>query len=349
MNCNIIRDLLPLYAENMVSQESRELIEDHLGTCPQCEQVLKELEKLPKIPPDIELDGLKRVKARIQKKRVLTAVAAVLTVVSVLVTCVIFMMTPIYLTAKQAIEGIELRENGSLAIDCSSGIMGHGSFDLFDEESEFHLCHTTRYDYWRGKLSDPGLESMSAEEQRAYIQENIREGETYQQARDRILHIRVLWGVWKSDDNLPYPDSVQNSADREWLYLSSERDIWYVNPGNPYRNTLIWDGSPIESNGVPDNDINSVYLILFAACVLLTGGCFLLAGKRSGRNWEVLRTCALLTFSTAVAILLTTGGNLVTLVSCARYKWPGMIVCESITLTLTLLTWRRLQLLNKCF
>ncbi len=34
--CNIVRDLLPLYIENMASEESREFIEAHLSKCPEC-------------------------------------------------------------------------------------------------------------------------------------------------------------------------------------------------------------------------------------------------------------------------------------------------------------------------
>ena len=34
--CNIVRDLLPLYIENMVSAESAQFVEAHLSKCPEC-------------------------------------------------------------------------------------------------------------------------------------------------------------------------------------------------------------------------------------------------------------------------------------------------------------------------
>ena len=34
--CGIVRDLLPLYIENMVSEDSREFIEEHLSRCAEC-------------------------------------------------------------------------------------------------------------------------------------------------------------------------------------------------------------------------------------------------------------------------------------------------------------------------
>lgn len=48
--CEIIRDLLPLYADDVVSDASREIIEDHLPDCPDCREYLKKLR-------DSELEG----------------------------------------------------------------------------------------------------------------------------------------------------------------------------------------------------------------------------------------------------------------------------------------------------
>lgn len=36
MNCDIIRDLLPLYADDVCSQASRQMVESHLDTCESC-------------------------------------------------------------------------------------------------------------------------------------------------------------------------------------------------------------------------------------------------------------------------------------------------------------------------
>ena len=43
LDCEVIRDLLPLYAENMVSEKSRALTEEHLAECEPCRQYLQAL------------------------------------------------------------------------------------------------------------------------------------------------------------------------------------------------------------------------------------------------------------------------------------------------------------------
>lgn len=42
--CNVIHDLLPLYAENLVSDESRQLIEEHLAICEDCRTMLRRMQ-----------------------------------------------------------------------------------------------------------------------------------------------------------------------------------------------------------------------------------------------------------------------------------------------------------------
>ena len=36
LSCGVIRDLLPLYAENLAGEESRQLVEEHLADCEAC-------------------------------------------------------------------------------------------------------------------------------------------------------------------------------------------------------------------------------------------------------------------------------------------------------------------------
>lgn len=50
MTCDVIRDLIPLYEEDLCSQASRELVEAHVETCADCRALL--LDKIGFAPPD---------------------------------------------------------------------------------------------------------------------------------------------------------------------------------------------------------------------------------------------------------------------------------------------------------
>ncbi len=44
-DCEIIRDLLPLYVDDICSEKSRELVDEHLRECPECGELLTRLHK----------------------------------------------------------------------------------------------------------------------------------------------------------------------------------------------------------------------------------------------------------------------------------------------------------------
>lgn len=344
ITCNIIKDLLPLYAEDMVSEDSKALVDAHLCSCDSCTKELAELKKAPKVPVEVETTSLKRVEDTIRKRKMLTAVTAVLTLAAVLVTGTIFLITPVYPTARQAIEGVELREDGGLAIDYASGIMGYGSTSFGSEDDEFIWCHTTRYDWLRSRLFGPKLSKMTQEELERYVQNNAREEESFQQAWDRILNIHLEYGTWKTPNGSYFPNNL--TGDWELVSTTADKNVWYVNPHNPSSNTLVWNGAHKETDGIP-SWISDTYLILFGCCVFLAAVLLLTTRNRNGRNWELLRCFAVLAASAAVSILLVTSGNLITTGNMASYKWPQMIICESVTLTLTALMWWKLYQTNK--
>lgn len=43
IGCSVIQDLLPLYADGCLSEESRNLIEEHIGECPECQKMCLEM------------------------------------------------------------------------------------------------------------------------------------------------------------------------------------------------------------------------------------------------------------------------------------------------------------------
>lgn len=44
-DCDVIRDLLPLYADDACSAASRAVVEEHLGECPECSEMLQRLKE----------------------------------------------------------------------------------------------------------------------------------------------------------------------------------------------------------------------------------------------------------------------------------------------------------------
>jgi len=73
MECNIVRDLLPLYMDDLCSDETAKLLEEHLKECVNCRQMLESLKKeldlnVQKEDWERELLPLKKIHAKLRRK-----------------------------------------------------------------------------------------------------------------------------------------------------------------------------------------------------------------------------------------------------------------------------------------
>ena len=87
MNCYVVKDLLPNYIDELVSEETEKDITEHLKNCPKC-QILYEQMKAPIAPVPIKTDGkeinfLKKIKAKTIRS-IAIGVAAIIIVFGVL-------------------------------------------------------------------------------------------------------------------------------------------------------------------------------------------------------------------------------------------------------------------------
>ncbi len=79
ITCNVIGDLLPLYADDVVSEDTKGLVEGHLAECEECAEKYAQMKR--EIDEDIRLkaaeaerSALLAAKKKIRKKRIITAI-----------------------------------------------------------------------------------------------------------------------------------------------------------------------------------------------------------------------------------------------------------------------------------
>ncbi|MCI8507372.1 MAG: zf-HC2 domain-containing protein [Lachnospiraceae bacterium] len=74
-NCNIIKDLLPSYMEDICSADSRELIEEHLNECRECRNLMEMItatEIVSEKTSDGQIDYMKKVREDYTKKNIIS-------------------------------------------------------------------------------------------------------------------------------------------------------------------------------------------------------------------------------------------------------------------------------------
>lgn len=150
MNCDIIKDLLPLYCDGVCSGETSRAVEEHLTTCPTCRTLLDEMRRETVMPEPIQTQAKQEAKVLQGVKRKFSLRRRL----SVLAVALVAMVTLVVLTASSDIENPIPYQEGmvtaKLAVDEAIDIHFFGnhyaSFWAFYRETadgnDVYFCYT---------------------------------------------------------------------------------------------------------------------------------------------------------------------------------------------------------------
>ena len=155
INCNVIQDLLPLYVDDVVSDESRKLVEEHLEACPCCSYEAEKMKKRFIIPVNNEIqqaeaNSLKKLKKLLRTRRFWTVVFTALIVagLSFGVHCLLH-IPQIYIPYNEELVQVQELENDTLRIQYSGetydGFVGGGNIMVQNEDGTEELVTLVYY------------------------------------------------------------------------------------------------------------------------------------------------------------------------------------------------------------
>lgn len=160
--CNIIRDILPLYAENMVSSDTGAFVEEHLKSCEACRE---EYEKTREPQPTQEISDaapLLKLRRKMKVKKIQTIALTAVFVITLLVSAFAVLDAPIYLPYSEGLVTPEQLGDKGMLLTFSEEVT---DFDCTVYEApdggDFYYCDiqawTSLWDKWfsqgKGRLS----------------------------------------------------------------------------------------------------------------------------------------------------------------------------------------------------
>ena len=111
--CSIVRDLLPLYAESMVSPETASFMEEHLKDCEHCRKEYERLKAPCAVPAQDDAAPLLMLQKKMAAKRLRTIVLTAVFAVALLVSAFAVLDAPVYLPYPEERLAVEpVGENG---------------------------------------------------------------------------------------------------------------------------------------------------------------------------------------------------------------------------------------------
>lgn len=92
-NCKVIGDLLPLYLDGVCSEETTEMVEEHLNGCEECKKNLEYMKSDIFISEERDANVIKQVKKRIRIEKLVVTLIGIFVAVSLLLVGGIRLLT----------------------------------------------------------------------------------------------------------------------------------------------------------------------------------------------------------------------------------------------------------------
>lgn len=97
IECGVIRDLLPLYEDGVASEETAQLVREHLKDCPACQEELRKMRVPISMPAEKDGELWERYKRRqdqLRRKKNIRTTCALCLLAAVVVFCLCYALIP---------------------------------------------------------------------------------------------------------------------------------------------------------------------------------------------------------------------------------------------------------------
>lgn len=271
--CSIVRDLLPLYVEDMVSADTGEFVKEHLEGCEECrkeyermkqtkagEERWKEENRKEEAAGRADVAPLVNLKRKLWKKKVQTILCTCLFVIALFVSAFAVLSIPEYFSYKENL--FEITENGDESITIT-----------FDERVTDYRCVADAYG---------GPEEVTTEGVRYY----------------QIEAWTSLWSKWFSKGG------VQSVTIRK----ADEKEISVYYTSNDGREDVCVYGKPVTSGGVVTLPrlVLGYYFVLAVVCEVVLLGIWLLV-RRNAKGKVAIETVLFYPISYCIAHVIIAG------------------------------------------
>lgn len=159
--CNIIRDILPLYVEDMVSADTREFVSEHLEHCAECHAEFERMRKPTDFIPDTDIVPLKKIKKDLFIKRLQTIFFTAILACAIVTVIFGILTAPKFSPYSDSLLNVIDGPNGSIIITFDNQVTGYSCVKEFNNETETKVYRinawTTTWDLY---LSNRGNQNM---------------------------------------------------------------------------------------------------------------------------------------------------------------------------------------------
>ncbi|QUH18492.1 zf-HC2 domain-containing protein [Alkaliphilus sp. B6464] len=152
--CNVIKDILPLYVENLASYDSCTVVEEHLISCNECKKELDAMKSHETPPIDIDISPLKKIKSTIRQKRLQAILSSIMITLIICFVAIAFLTAPEYLLYKEGLVSFVESDNGTILALFNDEVSGYDINVYPSQRGEGNVYHISTWNnIWNRNIS----------------------------------------------------------------------------------------------------------------------------------------------------------------------------------------------------
>lgn len=138
--CCVVRDVLPLYIEDMVSEDTAAFVREHLNTCGECRQEYEAMRKpLDTDPVEIEAAPIKKIKTKLFIKKAQAVLLAVILAAVTFFAAFSYLTAPAFFPYSSDLLVVTENEDKSILISFDEKVTGYSLYRLDTPEQELPI------------------------------------------------------------------------------------------------------------------------------------------------------------------------------------------------------------------
>lgn len=159
--CNLVKDILPLYVEDMVSTDTREFVGEHLEHCEECHAEFERMRKPAGSIPDTDIVPLKRIKRDLLIKRIQTIFFTAILACAIVVAAFGILTSPKFFPYSDNFLNVIDDPKGNIIITFDDKVTGYSCRKESDNETETEVYRINAWTAtWDLYLSNRGKQNM---------------------------------------------------------------------------------------------------------------------------------------------------------------------------------------------
>ncbi|WP_226086630.1 zf-HC2 domain-containing protein [Mesobacillus sp. S13] len=160
ISCNMIRDILPLYVEDMASQDTRDLVEEHIASCENCKKRLEEMRTFEEPPVDTDIAPLRNIQNTLRKKKLQTIILSVMVTLVFAVVTIAYLTTPAYISYNENAVSIIEKDDGTVLLNFSEEVSGYNVNQYPAADNSGYVYDITTWEtIWQQKIYKNNLDN----------------------------------------------------------------------------------------------------------------------------------------------------------------------------------------------